>query len=230
MPDAGAAVVLLSGGLDSATAAAWAVAQGWDVHALSIDYGQRHAVELEFAAQVAARLGLASHRSVLLPVGSFGGSALTDAAIAVPKQAPDPKRIPITYVPARNLTFLALAAGLAEVVGAHTLVVGANAIDYSGYPDCRRPFFDAVETALNLGTKSGAEGIRWRIATPLIDLSKAAIIRMGLELGVPYEWTSSCYDPGSDGRPCGACESCRIRAAGFAAAGTADPLLVRLDQ
>lgn len=225
----GAAVVLLSGGLDSATAAAWARRHFDAVDAVTFRYGQRHEVEIDLAAELAERLALRSHRVLDLPLGRFGGSALTDPDMPVPEQAPDPARIPSTYVPARNLVFLAVAASLAESRRSGDLVIGANAVDFSGYPDCRRPFFDAFERTLAAGTKAGAEqgGASWRVHTPLIDLEKAEIIRMGLEFGVPYASTSSCYRPDSEGRPCGRCESCRIRHAGFAAAGVVDPLTER---
>lgn len=222
------AVVLLSGGLDSATAAVWALREGFCVHALSFDYGQRHAVELRFAAELARRLGLSGHRVMPLPLGAIGGSALTEADRPLPTGAPDRRRIPVTYVPARNLVFLSLAVAWAETLGAADIVIGANAVDWSGYPDCREPFLQAFATAADEGTRTGAEGGRWRIHAPLVQWTKADIIRHGLAWGVPYDWTTSCYGPDAAGRPCGVCESCTIRAAGFAEAGSGDPLPARL--
>lgn len=224
---AGRAVVLLSGGLDSATAAVWARRQGFEVHALSFAYGQRHAVELRFADELARQLGV-SHRTLALPLGELGGSALTDLATSLPEGPADPTRIPSTYVPARNLVFLALATAYGETIGAADLVIGANAVDWSGYPDCREPFLRAFATAADEGTRVGAEGGHWRVHAPLVHMRKAEIIAQGLEWGVPYAWTTSCYGPDSEGRPCGRCESCTIRAEGFAAAGVVDPLRVRL--
>lgn len=223
---AGRAVVLLSGGLDSATAAVWARRKGFEVHALSFAYGQRHAVELRFADELARQLGL-PHRTLALPLGELGGSALTDLTATLPEGPADPMRIPSTYVPARNLVFLALATAYGETIGAADLVIGANAVDWSGYPDCRAPFLEAFAKAANEGTRLGAEGGRWRVHAPLVHLRKAEIIAQGLAWGVPYEWTTSCYGPDSDGRPCGRCEACTIRADGFAEAGVADPLRVR---
>ncbi|RMH52019.1 MAG: 7-cyano-7-deazaguanine synthase QueC [Zetaproteobacteria bacterium] len=221
------AVCLLSGGLDSATALAWAVRRkGWRCHTIAFDYGQRHRVELTQAARVAEALGAASHRVVAVDLRAIGGSALT-ADIPVPKEAREERGIPITYVPARNLIFLSIAAGLAETVEAEWLIIGANVIDYSGYPDCRPEFLDAFAAAVNLATRAGTTGRRLRIAAPLIRCSKGEIIRMGLELGVDYGLTRSCYDPDPEGRPCGRCDSCRYRARGFAEAGVADPLLER---
>lgn len=225
------AVVLLSGGLDSATAAVWAQREGFKVHALSFRYGQRHAVELQFAAALAAQLGLAGHRVLDLPLGGpggIGGSALTDPERTIPQTVPDPLRIPETYVPARNLIFLSVAAAFAETLGASDLVIGANAVDYSGYPDCRPPFLEAVEQALAEGTRLGSLGAAWRIHAPLISWRKPAILRHGLAWGVPYAWTTSCYDPGEGGVPCARCESCQIRSAAFAEIGQADPLVERL--
>ena len=221
------AVILLSGGLDSATAAAWAKAKGWTCHALTVAYGQRHKIELSCAKAQARLLGMASYRVLRAPLGQLGGSALTDDTLAVPEGPPTTGGIPITYVPARNLNFLALAAALAEVVGATDLVIGANAVDFSGYPDCRRPFFDALERTLDAGTKLGVEGGGWKIHTPLIDMAKADIIRLGLSLKVDYAQTSSCYNPNTVGQPCGLCESCHIRAAGFRAAGLDDPRIIQ---
>jgi 7-cyano-7-deazaguanine synthase len=222
-----AAVVLLSGGLDSATTAAIARSEGFDVSALSIDYGQRHRQELAAAERVARQLGIADHRTVRVDLTALGGSALT-ADIAVPKGRTDEamsQGIPITYVPARNTVFLALALGLAEVVGAADLFVGVNAVDYSGYPDCRPEFIAAFEHLAALATKAGVEGtLRFRVHAPLIKLTKAEIIRRGLELGVDYSLTHSCYDPDTSGRPCGRCDSCQLRLRGFAEAGARDPL------
>ncbi len=223
MNDSRTAVVLLSGGLDSATCAKWALDSGFRCLALSFRYGQRHGIELERASRLAAHFGIKEHQIIDLPLGDLGGSALTDQRIAVPDQESD--GIPVTYVPARNLLFLSFAAAAAEIAEARDLVIGANAVDYSGYPDCRRPFFDALESAIDLGTKSGVESGGWTIHTPLVDLTKAEIIQMGERLGVPWQLTSSCYDPGDTGQPCGVCDSCRIRAAGFAAAGVVDPVV-----
>jgi 7-cyano-7-deazaguanine synthase len=224
----GDAVVLLSGGLDSATAATWAIREGFRVHGLSFDYGQRHAIELRFAAELARRLQLASHRVLPVPLGLIGGSALTDLAQALPVDPPDPTSIPSTYVPARNLVFLSLAVAWAETIGARDLVIGANAVDWSGYPDCREPFLQAFARAADEGTRTGAEGGRWQVHAPLVHWTKAEIIAHGTAWGVPWDWTTSCYGPDADGRPCGRCESCTIRAAGFAAAGVTDPLPERL--
>jgi 7-cyano-7-deazaguanine synthase len=218
--------VLLSGGLDSATAAAWAAREGFSLSALSIDYGQRHRVELDAARAVARALGIADH--VVLPVdlAAFGGSALVDAAIPVPKgrdEAAIASGIPATYVPARNTVFLALALAMAETRGADAIVLGINAVDYSGYPDCRPEYLAAFARMATLATKAGVEGQPLEFLAPLVDLTKEAIIRLGLSLGLDYGLTTSCYDPGADGRPCGSCDSCRIRAAGFTAAGAVDP-------
>jgi 7-cyano-7-deazaguanine synthase len=212
------AVVLLSGGLDSTTVLAIARAQGFVPHALSFRYGQRHAVELEAAARVAESLGVAEHVIAEIDLRRFGGSALT-ADLAVPKGR-DPgameQDIPVTYVPARNTVFLSFALAWAEVLEAGDIFIGVNALDYSGYPDCRPEYIAAFETLANLATAAGVEGRqRYRIHAPLIEMSKAEIIRAGLALGVDYGLTSSCYDPGPDGRPCGACDSCRLRAKGF---------------
>jgi len=222
-------VVLVSGGLDSATTLAIATAGGYRCHALSFDYGQRHRFELAAAERVARHLGAADHRIVTLDLsasGGFGHSALTDA-IDVPKdRAGDlDGEIPPTYVPARNTIFLAVALGYAEVLGAFDLFIGVNAVDYSGYPDCRGEFIAAFEAMANLATAAAVTGAgRYRIHAPLLRLSKAEIIRRGLDLGVDYALTHSCYDPAPDGRPCGRCDSCRLRRAGFTAAGAADPL------
>ncbi|MBK1731385.1 7-cyano-7-deazaguanine synthase QueC [Thiococcus pfennigii] len=224
------AVVLLSGGLDSATTLAVARADGVEPYALSLRYGQRHALELRAAARVAATLGAAEHRVMDLDLRCIGGSALT-ADIAVPKGR-DPAQIadgiPVTYVPARNTIFLSLALAWAETLGTGLIYVGVNALDYSGYPDCRPEFIAAFAAMANLATAAGVSGgQRVEICTPLIALSKAEIIRLGTRLGVDYGLTSSCYDPGPDDRPCGQCDSCLLRAKGFAEAGLADPLLAR---
>lgn len=215
------AVVLLSGGLDSATTLAIARDQGFRCHALSFRYGQRHSVELDAAAALAGRLGAVEHRVVTIDLGAFGGSALTDPGIAVP-EAPT-EGIPLTYVPARNTVFLALALGFAEVLGARDVFIGVNAVDYSGYPDCRPEFIRAFEALAALATRAGVEGGRLTIHAPLIELSKADIIRRGVALGVDYAATVSCYQPDPEGAACGRCESCRLRREGFTAAGVADP-------
>jgi 7-cyano-7-deazaguanine synthase len=212
------AVVLLSGGIDSTTTLAIAKAQGFVCYALSFRYGQRHQVELESAAKVAQALGARQHRVLDIDLRAFGGSALT-ADIAVPKDRPlDDDSIPVTYVPARNTIFLAFALGWAEVLGARDIFIGVNALDYSGYPDCRPEYIAAFQRMADLATKAGVEGARFRIHAPLIEMGKADIIRKGLELGVDYELTFSCYDPTPNGTPCGHCDSCRIRAEGFARA------------
>ena len=221
-----AAVVLLSGGLDSATVAAIARRDGFEVHAMSFRYGQRHVIELEAAAKVAASVGAVEHRTVDIDLRAFGGSALT-SDIDVPKEGVDPSVIPITYVPARNTIFLSFALAWAEVLGASDIFIGVNALDYSGYPDCRPEYLEAYESMARLATKAAVEGGQpVRIHAPLVSLSKAVIISTGLALGVDYANTISCYDPSSDGRACGACDSCRLRAAGFAAAGVPDPAVV----
>jgi 7-cyano-7-deazaguanine synthase len=218
------AVVLLSGGLDSYTAAAVARRDGCELYALSIDYGQRHVRELEAARAVARSLGVQQHLELELDLTRIGGSALTSPAIDVPKdQLIDPAVIPSTYVPARNTIFLSLALGWAEVLDAADIYIGVNALDYSGYPDCRPEFIYAFEQMARLATKAGVEGHAVKIHTPLIDLPKAGIIRLGRSLGLDYALTFSCYDPLPDGRPCGHCDSCRLRAAGFAEAGATDP-------
>jgi 7-cyano-7-deazaguanine synthase len=218
------AVVLLSGGLDSATCLAIAKSEGFACHCLSVDYGQRHAAELAAAARVARALGAVEHRVVHLDIGQFGGSALTDIAIAVPTAGVQPG-IPVTYVPARNTIMLSLALGWAEILGAQDIYVGVNAVDYSGYPDCRPEFIRAFETLANLATKAGVEGHALRLHAPLIDLSKAEIVRRGVALGIDYALTVSCYQADGDGRACGLCDSCRLRREGFAAAGLPDPTL-----
>ena len=224
------AVVLLSGGLDSTTVLALAIEQGYGTHALSFRYGQRHSQELSAADTVARAQGVARHVIATIDLRQFGGSALT-ADIAVPKgrTADDMSHgIPITYVPARNTVFLSFALAWAETLGCADIFVGVNALDYSGYPDCRPEYIAAFETMANLATKAGVEGRqRLKIHAPLISMSKAQIIRQGLRLGVDYGQTSSCYDPGADGRPCAACDSCLLRAKGFAEVGVADPLLRR---
>jgi 7-cyano-7-deazaguanine synthase len=217
------AVVLLSGGLDSATVLAIARHDGFACHALSIDYGQRHRAELTAAAQVARSLGAVEHRIMCLDLAALGGSALTDPSIPVPVEGVRPGVIPITYVPARNTIFLALALALAEVLGAQDLFFGANAVDYSGYPDCRPEFMHAFETLANLGTKAGVEGKGLRLHTPIIALTKADIIRRGKALGVDFGLTVSCYQPDPQGRACGLCDACRLRRDGFAVAGIPDP-------
>jgi len=220
------AVVLLSGGLDSATAAAWAAREGFSLSALSIDYGQRHRVELDAARAVARALGITDHVVLPIDLAAFGGSALVDPAIPVPKGRDETaiaSGIPTTYVPARNTVFLALALGMAETRCAEAIVLGVNAIDYSGYPDCRPEYVAAFERLAALATKAGVEGRPTRILAPLQSLSKSDIIRLGLALGLDYGLTTSCYDPAADGRPCGSCDSCLLRAAGFAAVGAADP-------
>ena len=219
------AVVLLSGGLDSYTAAAIAKADGFVLDALTIHYGQRHAREVESARQVARVLGVEQHKELTVDLRPIGGSSLT-TDLDVPRDRDlDAAGIPSTYVPARNTIFLALALGWAEVIGAHDLVVGVNALDYSGYPDCRLEFVRAFEALANVATRAGVEGARFRVHTPLIHMSKAQIISRGVELGLDYGLTHSCYDPAASGRPCGHCDSCVLRAKGFAEAGVADPLL-----
>ncbi len=217
------AVVLVSGGLDSATVLAIAKSQGYDCYALSMNYGQRHRIELDRAQKVAASNGAIEHRVVKIDIGNFGGSALTDQNIDVPTQESDD--IPITYVPARNTVFLSVALGWAEVLEASAIFIGANAVDYSGYPDCRPEYITAFQTMANLATKSGVEGDKISIEAPIIRMTKAEIIQRGLELGVDYSQTISCYNPRTDGKICGVCDSCRIREAGFAAAGVSDPAI-----
>lgn len=222
-----AAVVLLSGGLDSATTAAIARAEGYQLFALSVDYGQRHRFELAAANAVAKSLGAERHVTVTVGLNQIGGSALT-ADIEVPKDRSDEaisQGIPVTYVPARNTVLLSLALGYAEVVGAADLFIGVNAVDYSGYPDCRPEYIAEFEKLANLATKAGVEGtLRFKIHTPLIAMTKSDIIRSGIELGVDYSLTHSCYAPDNQGRACGHCDACRIRLKGFAAAGLADPI------
>lgn len=215
------AVVLVSGGLDSATVLAMAKAQGYECYALSMNYGQRHRIELDRAQKVAKSNGAVEHRVVRIDIGNFGGSALTDQEISVPTEETD--AIPVTYVPARNTVFLSVALGWAEVLEASAIFIGANAVDYSGYPDCRPEYIEAFQTMANLATKAGVEGESIKIEAPIINMTKGEIIQAGLELGVDYSQTISCYNPRTDGKICGECDSCRIREAGFQAAGTADP-------
>jgi 7-cyano-7-deazaguanine synthase len=216
------AVVLVSGGLDSATVLALARRQGLECYALSVDYGQRHRAELLAAERIAQSLGAYQHRTMKLDLGGIGGSALTDSAIAVPETPQI--GIPVTYVPARNTLMLSLALGWAEVLQASQIHIGVNAVDYSGYPDCRPTFIAAFERLANLATKAGVEGtMAFRVVAPLVDLTKAEIIRKGLELGVDYALTVSCYQADEQGRACGRCDSCRLRREGFTVAGAADP-------
>jgi 7-cyano-7-deazaguanine synthase len=223
--DAVNAVVLLSGGLDSYTAAAMAKAEGHQLYALTVRYGQVHAFEIAAARAVAQHLGVVRHVEIDVNLAAFGGSALTgDGAIPKDRQL-DASDIPVTYVPARNTVFLALALGWAEVVGADTIVLGVNALDYSGYPDCRPEYLQAFERLATLATRAGVEGRPLRLFAPLVQMSKAQIVRAGIALGLDYGLTSSCYDPGPSGQPCGRCDSCRLRARGFEDAGVDDPLL-----
>ena len=219
------AVILLSGGLDSATVLAIARQQTYACYALTFDYGQRHHAELAAAARVAAQLGVVEHRLVQLGLGQFGGSALTDNAIAVPESPTT--GIPVTYVPARNTVMLSLALAWAEVLDARDIFIGVNAVDYSGYPDCRPEFIEAFEKLCNLGTKTGVEHGDFRIHAPLIRLSKAEIIRIGVALGLDYTQTVSCYQASAEGTACGCCDSCRLRREGFRAAGITDPTRYR---
>ena len=220
-----AAVVLVSGGLDSATTLAIARERGHRCHALSFDYGQRHAVELAAARRVCEALGVAEHRVLSMPIGQLGHSALTDASIAVPESATS--GIPVTYVPARNTVFLAFALGYAEVVGSQHIYIGVNAVDYAGYPDCRPAFIRAFEYLANLATRAAVEGKPVSIHAPLIEFTKGDIIRRGAALGVDYTMTVSCYQPDGQGRACGRCESCRLRRRGFDEAGVSDPTRYR---
>lgn len=215
------AVVLLSGGLDSATVVAMAKAEGYACYSMSFDYGQRHRAELQAAERVARQLGVVEHKVIGMSLNGIGGSALTDSSLAVPEEQVE--GIPVTYVPARNTLFLSLALGWAEVLGARDIFIGVNAVDYSGYPDCRPEFVEAFERLANLATKAGVEGQGFRIRAPLQDLSKAQIVQEGIRLGVDYAMTVSCYQADDEGRACGKCDSCRLRAAGFEAAGIADP-------
>ncbi|NNJ94199.1 MAG: 7-cyano-7-deazaguanine synthase QueC [Halobacteria archaeon] len=215
------AVILLSGGLDSITALAIAQEQGFDCYTLSLDYGQRHAAELQAARNLAATTGVSGHKVIPLALDAIGGSALTDTRIDVPDTPGE--GIPVTYVPARNTVFLALALGWAEVLGARDIFIGVNAVDYSGYPDCRPAFIEAFTQLANVATKAGVEGGQFSIHAPLIKMSKADIIREGVRLGVDYAGTVSCYAADDEGRACGRCDACRLRAAGFRDAGVEDP-------
>jgi 7-cyano-7-deazaguanine synthase len=222
------AVVLLSGGLDSTTAAALARKEGWALHGLTVRYGQVHAIEIDAARRVAQALGFVRHLELDLDLAAFGGSALLGEGEIPKDRDPDAAAdIPVTYVPARNTVLLSLAMGWAEVLGAERIVIGVNAIDYSGYPDCRPEYLAAFEYLATLATRAGVSGRPLRIWAPLLYLTKAGIIRLGTELGVDYGLTHSCYDPAPDGSPCGGCDSCQIRARGFAEAGLPDPLLSR---
>ncbi len=225
------AVVLFSGGLDSTTLLALAVRDGWAVHALTFRYGQRHAVEVERAREVAARYGVARHVVADIDLAAFGGSALTDTAMPVPTDrtaAAMASGVPVTYVPARNTVFLAHALAWAEAIGGHDLFIGVNALDYSGYPDCRPEFIAAFESLANVATRAGTEaGTRFRVHAPLVALRKHEIIALGVSLGVDYGSTLSCYDPDADGRACGRCDACQLRRDGFRAAGIADPTVYR---
>jgi 7-cyano-7-deazaguanine synthase len=215
------AVILVSGGLDSATVLAIASSQGYRCYALSMDYGQRHRIELKRAAKVAKSNGAVEHRIVKIDIGNFGGSALTDDTIDVPTT--DTQDIPITYVPARNTVFLSVALGWAEVLGARAIFIGANAVDYSGYPDCRPEYIEAFQNLANMATRTGVEGEIIKIEAPIINLTKSEIIKQGMRLGVDYSETLSCYNPDDNGKICKECDSCRIRSSGFAAAGVPDP-------
>ncbi len=232
MPDNMKAIVLLSGGLDSTTAAAMARKEGWELYGLTIKYGQVHAAELAAARRVADAMGFARHIELDVDLKAFGGSSLLGTGV-IPKdrelspEMPGATDIPSTYVPARNTVFLSLALGWAEVIGAERIVIGVNALDYSGYPDCRPDYIAAFEYLASLATRSGVSGRPLRVYAPLLPLTKAGIIRLGLELGVDYSLTHSCYDPRPDGRPCGHCDSCQLRAKGFAEAGVADPIVAQ---
>ena len=221
------AVILVSGGLDSATTLALAREQGYDCYALTVDYGQRHHAELAAAARVVKSLGAKEHRTLEIDLRSWGGSALTDDSIALPASAAPTQAIPVTYVPARNTILLSFALGWAEVLKADTIFVGVNAVDYSGYPDCRPEFMAAFQALARLATKAGVEGAPLTISAPLIAMTKAEIIRAGVKLGVDYALTVSCYQADAHGRACGICDSCRLRREGFAAAGIDDPTTYR---
>jgi len=225
MAEPARAIVLLSGGLDSATVLAMARSRNYWCYALSVAYGQRHRAELDAAQRVAAHLGAHEHRIMRVDLAGIGGSALTDPSVAVPEISQP--GIPATYVPARNTLFLSLALGWAEVVGANDIFIGVNAVDYSGYPDCRPAFIEEFEKLAQLATKAGIEGARFKIHAPLIEMSKADIIQAGLSLGVDFSATVSCYQADAEGRACAKCDSCRLRAAGFAAANTPDPTRYR---
>lgn len=224
-PDEKRAVVLLSGGLDSATVLAIALRAGYSCHCLTVDYGQRHSIELEAASQVATNLGAHSHKVIRVDLRGIGGSALTDQ-ISVPKDQLSEDQIPVTYVPARNTVMLSLALGFAEVIESTDIFIGVNAVDYSGYPDCRPEFVKAFENLANLATKAGVEGSKFQVHAPLMHLTKPEIIRRGLAAGVDYAVTHSCYDPSAAGRPCGHCDSCLIRSAAFHELGMQDPASV----
>jgi len=225
MSDKPKAVVLISGGLDSATTLAIAQEQGYECYALSMDYGQRHRVELKAAHWIAESFSVAEHKVINIGLDELGGSALTDDTISIPEELGE--GIPITYVPARNTIFLSLALGWAEVIGARDLFIGVTAVDYSGYPDCREPFIQAFENVANMGTKAGVEGSAFHVHTPLVKLSKAEIIEQGIRLGVDYGLTVSCYQADNEGRACGVCDSCRFRKQGFQEAGVVDPTRYR---
>ena len=219
------AVVLLSGGLDSATALAWASKEkGWACYTIAFDYGQRHRIELQASAEIAKAFASRQHQVIAVDLQAIGGSSLT-SDLDVPKDQAESTSIPSTYVPARNLVFLSLAAAFAETVGANKLVIGANVVDYSGYPDCRPEFLDSFAKTVALGTKAGVQGADFEVVAPLLHLDKSEIIKLGLFLGVDYAMTRSCYDPQEDGTPCGHCDSCHFRHQGFAALGQTDPLL-----
>jgi len=215
------AVILVSGGLDSTTVVAMAKSQGFDCYTLSFDYGQRHRSELEAAQRVSVHMAVCEHKVVKLDLGTIGGSALTDKSIDIPEE--ETSGIPVTYVPARNTVFLSIALGWAEVLGANDIFLGVNAVDYSGYPDCRPEYISAFETVANLATKSGVEGQKLSIHAPLIDMTKAQIVHTGMALGVDYSQTVSCYQANSEGQACGRCESCRLRKQGFEQAAVKDP-------
>ncbi len=217
-------IILLSGGLDSATCAAIAKSKGFDLYALSFDYGQRHKFELGSAKKIVSHFQIKNHKIITIDLKQFGGSALT-SEIAVPKGSISKNGVPITYVPARNIIFLSYALGWANIVGCHDIFIGANAVDYSGYPDCRPDFIKAFEKMANLGTKEGSFGHKITIHAPLINMSKAEIIKTGISLGVDYSLTHTCYDPKSDGSPCKECEACLLRKKGFDKAGICDPIL-----
>jgi len=219
------AVVLLSGGLDSATCLAIAKSEGYECHTMSFDYGQRHSVELQAAKKISDVYGAKTHRVMQMNMQAIGGSALLDSDMDVPTSGVDENAIPVTYVPARNTVFLSYALGLAEVIEADVVFIGVNSVDYSGYPDCRPEFIAAFETMANLATKAGVEGHVMTIATPLIDLTKAQIIQKGIELGVDYSKTVSCYQASTTGKACGVCDSCRLRKQGFEDAGVTDPTI-----